>query len=314
MVKDVLNFLILSFFIINFFEKLRGQENMEMIFPDEKKVVLSNNLDIAYFNEGMGEKNILFIHGLGSNKKAWLNIIPKLSENYTLYALDLPKFLDTEDVSNVGMKKYAECVRMFMEELKIEKAVICGHSMGGQIAVHFALSNLELTEKLILLAPAGLEEFNEEEVKWFDTYVTKAFFLSQTDEQIKRNFDINFYGNAIPQSAAFMLSDRLELKKDTISYERYADYIVACVQSMLKEPIIDLLPELKSQTLVVFGENDLLIPNTILHPALQVEDVLDNANYIPHVKTSLFDQTGHFIQWDRPKLLSEIITQFIQVN
>lgn len=311
LIKGCEYLLILIFCIVILINKLSGQENKVMTFPVEKSVSLSDDLNISYFQEGTGESVVIFIHGLGSNKKAWTNVMPHLSDQHTLFAIDLPKYLDSDDVSKIGMKHYSECVLLFMDKLNIQNATICGHSMGGQIATHFALSNPNRTEKLILLAPAGLEAFNDDDKKWFETYVTKAFYLSQSDSQIARNFDINFYGDTIPESASFMLDERLALKENKVRYEKYAAYIIACIQSMLSEPVVSLLPQLKTETLVVFGQNDRLIPNTILHSNLSVDDVLEVATQIPKVKTLKLDRAGHFIQWDRPKELSDIITQFI---
>lgn len=312
--RCVFNIVSVSILIIGFSEILISQEKIEMIFPQEKKTILSEGLSMSYYKEGSGDQNILFIHGLGSNKKAWANIWPYLTTDFTLYAIDLPKYLETDDVSKIGMKKYADYLQVFMDKMNIDQAVICGHSMGGIVAIHFALANKERTEKLILLAPAGLEVFNEEEVKWFKTFVTKTYFLNQTDAQIKKNFDINFYKSEMPSSATFMLSDRMNLKRDTIRYDRYIDYIIACIQSMLGEPVYESLSQIDVPTLTVFGKNDLLIPNQILHPNLKVVDVLQNAKLINGAEILMVDHAGHFIQWDQPKLLSEKITQFIQIN
>jgi pimeloyl-ACP methyl ester carboxylesterase len=212
------------------------------------------------------------------------------------------------------MKEYADCLGLFMDKMEIAQSVICGHSMGGQIAMSFNLLHSERVDKLILLAPAGLEVFDEANKKWFDSYVTKAFYLSQTDDQIRRNFNINFYGNEVPESAEFMYADRINLKNDSIKYERYIDYILACIDSMLEAEVYNDLLNISSPTLVVFGKNDLLIPNRFLHPTLNVEDVLNEAKRIPKVETLLIDQAGHFVQWDQAEILSEKILKFIQEN
>ncbi len=295
---------------------LKGQVNNSIDFPIEKKVVLNESLMMSYYDMGHGEETIIFIHGLGSNKKAWLKLMPYLSDTgaFTLYAIDLPKYLDTDDVTLIGMKHYAECIRLFMEKMKIRQSIICGHSMGGQIAMHFGLEHPQRVDKMILLAPAGLEVFDKDNKKWFDTYVTKAFYLNQTDDQIRRNFDINFYGNALPENAEFMYTDRINLMQDSIVYGRYVDYILACIGSMLKEEVYNSLMNIEIPSLVVFGKNDMLIPNRLLHPTLNVEAILNEAKRIPNVDTLLFDQAGHFVQWDQAKMLSENISKFIQEN
>lgn len=299
---------------MNSFFNLNGQKVMNGTFPQEKYVGLSDDSKMYYYKVGSGDHTILLIHGLGSDKKAWLKLLPHLAEQFTVYAIDLNKYLDTEDTSRINLEAYTDSIHEFLEELKIEHLSICGHSMGGQLAVKFALTYPKRTDHLILLAPAGLEIFNEAERKWFETFITKDFYLNLSDDQIKRNFEINFYSEELPQSAAFMLAERLELKKNALIYERYIDYILASIHSMLDESIYDDLPSVHVPTLVVFGKNDQLIPNQVLHPNLTVEDILRNAEYIPGAETLLIEKAGHFVQWDQALLLSEKIEQFIQVN
>lgn len=301
---------IVALFILT--ENLLGQENTTMEFPTEKIAKLSNGEQMFYYKVGQGGSNILLIHGLGSDKKAWLNILPMLTEDHTLYAIDLPKYLDTDSTAGIGMKKYAEDLLLFMNEIRIDKMVVCGHSMGGQVAMHFALAYPDRIQKLILLAPAGLETFNNKERAWFETYITKDVLKNQSKEQIKKNFDINFHGDTIPESASFMLKERLDLKLDSLRYGRYIDYIITCIHSMLNEPVHQELSKINTPTLVVFGKEDKLIPNAILHSTLDVEDIIIQANLIPNSTSIILDRAGHFVQWDLNQLLSDKIKQFIK--
>lgn len=281
----------------------------------ERSVNLSNgndSIEMNYIKTGSGSIDLILLHGLGSNLKAWKKISPILSEDFTLYAIDLPKYLDREGKTNVSMMSYAAHIISFCKQMGIESANIVGHSMGGQVAIHTGLLAPDLIQSLILLAPAGIEEFSEFDRKWFSSYVTKEYYLSLSESKIKQLFDINFNGNKTPMDAQFMIQDRIDIMADSLRYSRYVDYLIAAVQAMLDEPVKASLDELRMPTLLLFGKNDQLIPNRILHPKTTVHDLMDECNtLIRDVETHIIDDAGHFLQWDQAERVADSIRSFI---
>lgn len=273
---------------------------------------ISNDLPINYLENGEGPTTIIMIHGLGSNKKSWLKLIRELGSDYRTIALDIPKYLHTDSTQGIQLTQYADNIRELMDSLHISSAIICGHSMGGQIAMHFSLKYPTKVEQLILLAPAGLETFSKSDHQFFNRFATKKFYTSQTKEQITASFDINFYGSHLPEDAEFMLEDRKKLMKDTLRYSRYLDYVVASVQSMLHQTVHSQLSEIQQPTLVIFGQHDLLIPNKVIHPKLTIEKVIHEATVIPSSKTIILQKAGHFVMWDQAEKVAEEINQFLK--
>ena len=288
-----------------------GQSSNKFMQFEEHSIRIHDDLDLKYYTSGAGSENIILIHGLGSNKDAWLKLIPELSEDFTVYAIDLPKYLNSDKADIINMQHFGECVASFAGKLQIDKFYLCGHSMGGQVAIHMALNKIEGLQGLVLVSPAGLEAFSESDHNWFNTYVTKSFFLSQNEARVKYNFDINFYGNKLPEDAQFMLETRLQLMEDSLRYTRYIDYTLACIKAMLNEPVHEYLSEVDYPTLVLFGANDGLIPNRILHPDLTTEDVLNKGQQFPNSTTALIPEAGHFLPWDQPTLLATKIKEYI---
>ena len=267
--------------------------------------------EIQYDVYGEGPSVMILLHGLGSNKKAWKKVVPYLEDSHKIYALDLPKYLNTDDKTGVGISKYAALVKSFIDKLPQSKAHIVGHSMGAQIAMHLGLNHPNNVLSLSLLAPAGIEQFSEADKNWFKTYVTKNYYLTLNDAAVKRSFDINFFGNALPKDAQFMLEDRMALKEDSVAYSRYIDYVLLSINSMLEEAVYQDLDQLQIPTLVLFGANDQLIPNRLLHPGLNVEDILEKAQKIQSSNRLLVSEAGHFIQWDKPEEVASQINKFI---
>lgn len=282
-------------------------------YPYEVKTIqLPNSQSIAYIDEGKGEQTIVMIHGLGSYLPAWQKMIAELSADYRCIAIDLPGYgQSTGGDYAYDMDFFANSVQEFITTMQLENVVLAGHSMGAQIAMTLALKQENTIDQLVLLAPAGFETFTEAHRQWFAQLVTPAVLQATTDEQIEQNFAINFFGNAIPEDARFMYEDRLKLKANTPDYEAYCNMIPKCVQGMLMQPVFDKLEQISLPTLILFGENDNLIPNKFLNPDQTTESIAKAGHQkIPESQMKLLPECGHFILWDQAKLVSNEIKQF----
>lgn len=278
---------------------------------DVQKITLSDSVEIAYIDEGKGSRTLLFIHGLGSNLKAWQKNIDFLKKDYRCIALDLPGYgKSSKGEYPFDMTFFAKTVRDLIEKLALTKVVLVGHSMGGQIALHTLLNQEEKIEKLILIAPAGFETFTEEEKAWFQSVFTAAVVKATPEAQIVKNFHLNFH--TFPDDAQFMIDDRLLLRK-TAAYEPYCKMIPQCVKGMLNEPVFDRLSEITLPTLILFGENDLLIPNKFLHAALTVAQVATSGHErIPDSELKMIPRAGHFVQWEQAEQVNEMVLKFLK--
>ncbi|MDI6892465.1 MAG: alpha/beta hydrolase [Actinomycetota bacterium] len=107
---------------------------------------------IHYIKEGEG-KPLILIHGFGGSTFSWRHNINPLSKTFTVYTLDLPGFGLSEKSTTFRYSTlaHAELVKNFMKALRIDKATLVGHSMGGEVAIIVALQYPEKVEKLILI-------------------------------------------------------------------------------------------------------------------------------------------------------------------
>lgn len=284
-----------------------SMESWEYSYP-VKKVTLFDSLQIAYVDEGQGPV-LLFVHGLGSNLQAWYKNLDSLQLTHRCIALDLPGYGKSDEVSHpYSMHFFAATLHAFITELGLEEVTLVGHSMGGQIAMHTVLASTKNISRLVLVAPAGFETFTAEQQQWFATYVTPMVVKATPDAQIVRNFEMNFHD--MPDDARFMIDDRMELKASP-AYDAYCEMIPQCVNAMLTEPVFDRLPEIQLPTLVVYGENDGLIPNRFLHPGLTVEEVARaGVEQFPQAQLTILSSAGHFVQWEQSAELNKLIAAF----
>jgi pimeloyl-ACP methyl ester carboxylesterase len=102
---------------------------------------------------------ILLVHGGGSDNAAisWYRLIEPLSQQRPVLAPDLAGFGYTEGVPITGAASaMADHLRALLDTLGIAQVVICGVSMGGEVAMQFALRHPEACVALIVVAPGGL--------------------------------------------------------------------------------------------------------------------------------------------------------------
>lgn len=275
------------------------------------QVELPNQVTLAYADEGTGKNTLVFIHGLGSYLPAWKKVVDDLRQDYRCIVVDLPGYGKSAHGDwAYNMDFFADCINALVKKLKIRKAHLVGHSMGGQISMTLALRQPKWLQKLVLLAPAGFETFTDQDRAWFTQFVTPANFKAAPPAQVEQNFNVNFYGAKMPADARFMYEDRLALSK-TNAYDHYCNMIPKCVQGMLQQPVHARMNEIKNPTLIFYGKEDLLIPNRILHPKLSVQEVAEQGKLIPNSQLIMVPQCGHFVLWDGAATVNSNIRKFL---
>jgi pimeloyl-ACP methyl ester carboxylesterase len=304
-------FLSLIISTVSFSQKAEIMKNITSDYTFATHYTTIDNLEIAYIKEGKGKQTIVFIHGLSSNADAWSRNIESLKEKYTCVALDLPGFGKSSKVAPAYTPTYyADIVVKLIVKLKLKNVIVAGHSMGGQAAIKLAINHPDKLKKLILIAPAGIEEFNEQQALLMKNAVTADMVSKTTDEQIDRNYQLNFF--KLPEEAQTMISDRKKIKQ-AADFPEYCDAIVKSIAGMLDNPTQAELNLIAVKTLIVFGENDNLIPNRYLNPNLTTNLVGGIAQEkIKNSTLHFVSESGHFVQFEKPTEVNRIITTWLE--
>ena len=80
---------------------------------------------------------IIFLHGFCSDSSVWNDLLASFSNEY-IVCIDLPGFGKSDFQENCFIPEMAGIVNAVLKELKIEKCILVGHSMGGYVALEFA--------------------------------------------------------------------------------------------------------------------------------------------------------------------------------
>ena len=101
------------------------------------KTVTFKNTKIAFTDQGKGT-TVVLLHGFLENQLMWKAFVPELAKKHRVITIDLLGHGETECLGYVHtMEDQADMVHHVLHELKIRKAVLIGHSMGGYVALAF---------------------------------------------------------------------------------------------------------------------------------------------------------------------------------
>ena len=290
-------------------QKLMKKILSEYTYPT--KSITIDSLEISYIKEGKGATTLLFLHGLSSNADAWSKNIKTLRNNYTCVAIDLPGYGKSSILKvDYTPSYFAKITHQFIEQLDLKNVVLIGHSMGGQAAIKFATLYPKDIEKLILVAPAGLETFDEVHANFMKNMYTFDVVKNTPDVQIESNYALNFY--KMPEDAQKMINDRKQLKNAS-NFDAHCEAIIKSIAGMLDEPVFNSLKDIEHKTLVIFGEDDKLIPNRYFNPTLSTQEMGNIAKtQIKNVSLKFIEESGHFVQFEKPNEVNLLIEHFVE--
>jgi len=125
------------------------------------KSIHFKNTKISYSDSGKGTAVVL-LHGFLENSTMWDFYLSDFTKKYRVITIDLLGHGQTECMGYIHtMEDMADAVHAVLHELKIRKAILVGHSMGGYVALAFAELYTENVKGLVLLNSTSKEDSPE---------------------------------------------------------------------------------------------------------------------------------------------------------
>ncbi|MDQ6471363.1 alpha/beta hydrolase [Flavobacterium sp. LHD-80] len=255
------------------------------------KTLLYKNTKISYSDFGTGN-TIVLLHGFLENKKMWKDYVDLFSEKYRIITIDLLGHGESDSLGYVHeMEDNANAVNEVLEHLKIEKAIILGHSMGGYVGLAFAELYPQKIQKLVLLNSTSKEDSAEKKLN--RTRAIKA---------VKQNY-IGFVSLAIAN--LFSENNRIRLTNEIEKVKEQAlktplQGIVASLEGMkIRKDREWLLHENRFPVLLILGKKD---------PVLNYEESLSQIEDTTAELISFED--GHMSHIENKEELKTILSEF----
>ena len=202
-------------------------------------------------------KTIVLLHGKNFNGAYWEQTARALTQSgFRVIIPDQIGFGKSSkpDHFQYSFHQLAANTKQILDTLKISKAIILGHSMGGMVATRFALMYPEIVEKLILENPIGLEDYKlkvpyQSVDKWYQSELKSNF------ESIKKYQLTSYYdGKWKDQYTRWVnLSAGWTLNKD---YPKVAWNNALTYDLIMTQPVVYELQNIKAPTLLIIGQRD----------------------------------------------------------
>lgn len=273
-------------------------DHQDLPLPVGQYARLENGLTLHYLDAGEGPV-VLWLHGSGPGASGYSNFktnYPVFTEaGYRNIVLDLPGFgrsSKPEDV-NYDLAFFVECLQQFLQATGIERCTLLGNSLGGAIALGQALAHPETVERLVLMAPGGVEE-------------RETYFQM---EGIKRMVEVFAQGpmgvDQMRHVMQLQLFDASRLDEDLLA-ERAA---VAVTQpanlfsTMMVPNMTERLGEITCPILGFWGSNDNFNP---------VEGVFKFLDKAPAARFVMLNRCGHWVQVEHTDLFNRTCIDFLQ--
>ena len=238
---------------------------------------------LRYLRQGDGGDAVLLLHGFGGDLNSWLFAAPALAQGHTVYALELPGHGgSSKDVGAGDVDFLVDAVQQFLDSLELERVHLVGHSLGGLVAASAALRDPARALSLTLVASAGLgEEINGDYLDGFISAVSRR--------ELKPALELLFADSG---------QVTRQVVDDVLRYKRI-DGVDAALRSIAghvfgegrqRVLVADRLAELGLPLLVVWGEQDQIIPAEHARhvPAAAAAEVhvLAGSGHSPHMEAA----------------------------
>jgi len=263
----------------------------ETVSPRELEAA---GLRLRYLALGEGDSvPVLLLHGFGADLNTWMFTQPALAEGRRVIALDLPGHGGSaKQVDQAGSQSLAAVIDQALNALGVERAHLVGHSMGGGIAIAFALRQPERVATLSLIASASLgPEIN-------------AAFIDGFVRATRRREAMEVLGLLVHDPALVSRT----MVEDVLRYKRL-DGVPAALTAIAEEwfpggrqhaDLGDAVAALKLPVQILWGREDRIIP--VAHAEAL-------ASRLP---VHILEQTGHLPHMEKAGEVNRLIKRLIE--
>ncbi|MFC6086219.1 alpha/beta fold hydrolase [Sphaerisporangium aureirubrum] len=112
-----------------------------------------NGIGLAYWMEGTTGSPLVLLHGRTATHADWGDSIARFAARHRVFAVDLRGHGASEYAGDYRFPVMAEDVRALLDHLKLDRASVVGHSLGGVVAYHLAMTHPHRLDRMVLEDP-----------------------------------------------------------------------------------------------------------------------------------------------------------------
>ncbi len=250
--------------------------------------------------KGSGQP-VLLLPGFTCTAEVWQDIETTLTPNHELHLMTFAGFGDTTPISFPWLPQIKEALLTYVEENKLHKPVIIGHSMGGTLALWLAADHPDVFSKVIVVD--GLPAMGALMMPNYDS--EKIAYETPYNKQMLE-MDTTAFKNMATQMAGSMTLNKAKVPQLT-------EWILQADRETYVYGYTDLLKLDLREDL-----SNITIPVTILaatHPyGKEMAEATYNSQYKQLKKYDIYfaENAGHFIMFDQPEWFKQKIASELE--
>ena len=285
----------------------------------QRTLAREDGVTIAYFCIGDGPRTLLLANGLGGRFYAWEPLVRALQHGFRLVTWDyrgLFRSSSPERRRHMSIPRHAEDGRAILDDLGVERAVLCGWSMGVQVSLELATLHPERTAGLVLLNgtyghafASGLQPLVPFPLvgRWGHRLIEYLLDHPELGERLATAYEAMM----TPTLGLFWLMSRTPASRTRALLERYrrdvfaeANFInyLRLFQELDAHSTYHHLRDIDAPALVVSGQFDLLTP------AYQSREI---ARRLRNAELLALRRASHFVLIERPDTVVPAIERFL---
>src|SRR5690606_27997435 len=248
-----------------------------------------------YFRE-LGEgQPLVFLHGIFGSSDNWLTSARNLSDAYRTFAVDLRNHGHSPHDAAFDYPAMVDDLLTFIREKELRDAVLVGHSMGGKVAMNFALAHPDQLQKLVVvdIAPKGYN---------MSTYVELQGLQAIDIDAVKSRGEADEALAAfVPEAAVrqFLLKNLKRKPDGGFEWKLNLDAIAANIEHIGVGPVFE--GSFEKPTLLVRGSRSRYVKD---------DDVGLIKKIFPKAEIATLD-AGHWVPAEKPDEFVETLREWL---
>ena len=258
------------------------------------------DLDVYYEEQGQGHPLVL-VHGTGADTFSWTEMTPILARSFRTIALDMRGFGQTRRPPEplLSHDVWREDLRRFIESLGLERVALAGWSLGGTVALNFAVHHPSRLSHLVILGSASPRVALSDRGGF-----AERIRLAQAGEPIETIIARTFEFTASALSPLVRTTNpRAEaLTRELLLRNRPEWYAEAVAANARRPDIGARLGEIACPTLIIVGDAD---------TRNGAEHAQDLSKAIPGAYMKVIESCGHFYGFEQPAATAAAMVRFL---
>lgn len=239
-----------------------------------------NGGEIYYEISGEGP-SVVLVHGFGVDRRMWVDQLDALSERYTVIAYDLRGFGKSSMPS--GTYRHSDDLAVLLGHVGVENVSLVGSSLGGRVALDFAIAHPERTRTVI------------------------------TEAGVPSGFDFTRPPGAPPGPNRALLRNTLEILSD-----EKAEFLKSMVADYSRWHRKNTDPRIEIEPPAIGRLGEIMAPVLVTVGSLDEPDFHRAANMlvsgIARSRTHIFEGSGHLPNMDAPEEFNRVVLDFLDLN